>query len=273
MRWSRTPRRWRRARPAATPAARQASSRVWVPTTLVRTNSAPDSTERSTCDSAAKCTTASWPGSRSRSSVRSQMSPADEVQTRVGGGKVVAVAGIGELVQYGDPGVLVARVSAVQQGADVVRADEAGAAGDQDPHARHLDPGVVADQQPVCRSRIVAALHSGRAPDQRAVQAGHAQDRGTVEHDGVAQARCHAARSRGRWPVRADVAVLDEGVRADDRRPLDPGPHHAGPQLDDDGADQFAASRPRRRRCRDSGRRGVVRLHSRTSSTRPVSFQ
>ena len=57
------------------PARRQASSSAWVPSTLVMTNGAAPATERSTWDSAAKCTTASCPGTTSASSPGSQMSP------------------------------------------------------------------------------------------------------------------------------------------------------------------------------------------------------
>jgi hypothetical protein len=48
--------------------------------------------------------------------------------------EVGQVAGVGELVEDGDLGVLVAGVAAGQQRAHVVRADEPGRAGDQDPH-------------------------------------------------------------------------------------------------------------------------------------------
>src|SRR5689334_3272049 len=46
----------------AVPAATHASSSSCVPETFVRTNAAGSVSDLSTCDSAAKCTTASWPG-------------------------------------------------------------------------------------------------------------------------------------------------------------------------------------------------------------------
>ena len=52
-----------------------ACSSVWVPSTLVSTKSAPPRIDRSTCDSAAKCTTASACPTRSRTTSGSQMSP------------------------------------------------------------------------------------------------------------------------------------------------------------------------------------------------------
>ena len=63
----------------AMPAVRQASSSICVPTTLVMTNSAAPAIDRSTCDSAAKLITASWPGSTSASFAGSQMSPCTNV--------------------------------------------------------------------------------------------------------------------------------------------------------------------------------------------------
>src|SRR5262249_4125133 len=49
-------------------------------------------------------------------------------------GEVREVARVRELIVDGDLGVLVAGVTAGQQRADVVRADEARTAGNQDPH-------------------------------------------------------------------------------------------------------------------------------------------
>ncbi len=59
----------------ATPCRSAASSSTWVPSTLVTTNGVAPAIERSTCDSAAKCTTASWPGSAASTCARSVMSP------------------------------------------------------------------------------------------------------------------------------------------------------------------------------------------------------
>src|SRR3954454_12387903 len=52
-----------------------ACNRVWVPSTLVSTKSAPPRIDRSTCDSAAKCTTASAAPTSLTASSASQMSP------------------------------------------------------------------------------------------------------------------------------------------------------------------------------------------------------
>jgi hypothetical protein len=52
-----------------------ASSSTWVPSTLVVTNGVAPRMDLSTCDSAAKCTTASWPDISSPTSAASQMSP------------------------------------------------------------------------------------------------------------------------------------------------------------------------------------------------------
>jgi len=62
------------------PASRHACIRVWVPSTLVRTNSPAPTMERSTWDSAAKLTTRSCPGTTSASSSASQMSPLTNVK-------------------------------------------------------------------------------------------------------------------------------------------------------------------------------------------------
>jgi hypothetical protein len=58
-----------------TPCRSAASSNTCVPSTLVTTNGVAPAIERSTCDSAAKCTTASWPGSAASTCRRSVMSP------------------------------------------------------------------------------------------------------------------------------------------------------------------------------------------------------
>ncbi len=58
-----------------TPRRTAASSSVCVPSTLVRTKSPPPAMERSTCDSAAKCTTAPAPAMAASTAAGSQMSP------------------------------------------------------------------------------------------------------------------------------------------------------------------------------------------------------
>jgi hypothetical protein len=60
----------------------------------------------------------------------------DEAQPRVAGDRIQVgqVAGVGELVQDRDPGLLVARITAGEHGPDVMGADEPGPAGYQDPH-------------------------------------------------------------------------------------------------------------------------------------------
>ncbi|OLB79233.1 MAG: hypothetical protein AUI14_10915 [Actinobacteria bacterium 13_2_20CM_2_71_6] len=58
---------------------RAASSRIWVPVTLVSTNRAGSRMDVSTWDSAARCTTASCPGTTSSSSSASHTSPVTRV--------------------------------------------------------------------------------------------------------------------------------------------------------------------------------------------------
>ena len=72
---SRTPRRWTRGRSGPGRGAGAASSSDWVPTTFVMTKSAAPAMERSTCDSAAKWTTASAAGTSSSRRAPSRMSP------------------------------------------------------------------------------------------------------------------------------------------------------------------------------------------------------
>ena len=62
------------------PVSRAASSRTKVPNTSVRMNSPGSSIERSTCDSAAKLTTASQPSSAERTTSGSAMSPTTSSQ-------------------------------------------------------------------------------------------------------------------------------------------------------------------------------------------------
>ena len=53
----------------------------------------------------------------------------------VGDGREVRrVAGVRQLVEDGDLDIVPAGVAATEQGPDVVRTDETGAAGDEDPH-------------------------------------------------------------------------------------------------------------------------------------------
>nr|BFE71130.1 hypothetical protein GCM10020092_044310 [Actinoplanes digitatis] len=65
------------------PCRRAASSSTWVPTTFVVANSAAPAMERSTCDSAAKCTTASWRGRTDSIRAASQMSPGTKSRRRL----------------------------------------------------------------------------------------------------------------------------------------------------------------------------------------------
>ena len=59
----------------STPTRLATSHSTLVPNTFVCTNAYGSTIERSTCDSAAKCTTASWPGRCSSTAAWSQMSP------------------------------------------------------------------------------------------------------------------------------------------------------------------------------------------------------
>ncbi len=58
-----------------TPASSAPCNNIWVPSTLVSTKSAEPAMERSTWDSAAKCTTRSVPAITSETTAGSQMSP------------------------------------------------------------------------------------------------------------------------------------------------------------------------------------------------------
>ena len=84
--------------------------------------------ERSTCDSAAKLTIASQPAAACATASGSAMSPC--VELVLDAVEVRAVAGVGQLVEDDD---LVARR---REPAHEVRADEAGAAGDETRIAR-----------------------------------------------------------------------------------------------------------------------------------------
>ena len=133
---SRRPRRSRCARSVLTPArcGRRRSACGCRPRWYV-TNSAPPSMERSTCDSAAKCTTCvvARP-SASPTSSGSQMSPCTNANpgwSRTGV-EVGAVTGVGQLVEHRDLDVARVRWGPQEQRTDVVRADEAGTAGHED---------------------------------------------------------------------------------------------------------------------------------------------
>ena len=81
-----------------------ACSSFWVPRTLVRTNVGGPVIDRSTCDSAAKCTITSCPGTRSATRSASQMSPLTNGSAVMSatGARFARVAGVGQLVQHGD---------------------------------------------------------------------------------------------------------------------------------------------------------------------------
>src|SRR6476469_38780 len=107
------------------PALRHASSSTCTPSTLEFMNSLAPAMERSTCDSAAKLITASWPGRTSASFAGSDVALHEGVPVAAGDrAEVREVARVGELVVDRDVGAGVARVTAGQQCADVVRADE-----------------------------------------------------------------------------------------------------------------------------------------------------
>ena len=149
---SRRPRRSRpggaaAARPARRPApgrarAGTASSRTWTPMTPVTRNASGSRIERSTCDSAAKLTTASVSATSGADDVRVGDVAADEAEPggllRVGpdGRQVGLVAGVGELVEDRDP----RPVAPGEHVADEAAADEPGAAGDEEVRAG-LRPG------------------------------------------------------------------------------------------------------------------------------------
>ena len=77
--------------------SRAASSRTPVPITCVRAKASWSAMERSTCDSAAKLTTASTPSITSRTAFGSSIAPDHE---RHGLGKVLPAAGVRELVEH-----------------------------------------------------------------------------------------------------------------------------------------------------------------------------
>ena len=102
--------------------------------TPVDRNASGSRIERSTCDSAAKLTTASAAATSGPTTAGSAMSPWTNVEP---GGhlgivadrcEVGLVAGVGQLVEDGDP----RPVAPAEQVPDVARADEPGTAGDED---------------------------------------------------------------------------------------------------------------------------------------------
>ena len=111
----------------ATPCRRAASSRVWVPSTLVRKNRAGSRMARLLCDSAAKLTIMSISCSARVLADRLEIADValDEGDPVLDVGQVGAVAGVGEHVE-GDHVVVGVLLDPV---ADEVGADEAGTAG------------------------------------------------------------------------------------------------------------------------------------------------
>ena len=99
-----------------------------MPSAWVVTNASGSAIERSTCVSAAKLTTASTPSIAAADGVGVLDPAVDELDVEVL--EVLAPAGVGELVEDDD---LVAVLAHAQ--ADEVRADEAGAAADEQLHA------------------------------------------------------------------------------------------------------------------------------------------
>ena len=137
---------------------RIASSRIWVPSTFVVTNSdAPSSIDFSTCDSAAALTITSTPVDELGDERGVADVAVDEREPLVAHhvGEVLEVAGVGERVERDHlvPGLR-------QEVADHVRRDEAGAAGDE--NALHGRPIVPARGQ---SSRSIA--YSGRPSTSR----------------------------------------------------------------------------------------------------------
>ena len=131
----RTPRRSRSGRSGAGAVARRAaSSSTNVPSTSVRMKSPAAMIDRSTCVSAAKCTTISACSTSGPLTGASAMSP----WTKVCRGsvhhvvQVLAPPGVGQLVERRDVPVGVRR----QRVAHEIAADEPGAAGDEDVHHR-----------------------------------------------------------------------------------------------------------------------------------------
>ena len=108
------------ARPIAA-AVRHASSRTWTPMTPVRRNASGSRMDRSTCDSAAKLTTASAVATSGPTTAGSAMSPWTNRRRAACSGsartrrEVRLVAGVGQLVEDGDRGP----VAAGQHVADV----------------------------------------------------------------------------------------------------------------------------------------------------------
>ena len=113
------------------PASRAASSSTNVPKTSVWMNASGSSIERSTCDSAAKLTTASQPSIARATASRSAMS-ASTNSTLPGRspGQVLAAPRVGELVEDDDPVVRMLGEAAAHIG----RADEPGPSGNEKFH-------------------------------------------------------------------------------------------------------------------------------------------
>ena len=132
--------------------ARQASSRLKVPTTLLITKACGPSIERSTCDSAARWMTASgrWRWKTPANAARSRQIDLFELIARIAGHRRQrrGAGGIAELVEIDDPAV-----GGVPQQPAYGRSDEAGA-------ARHQNgaPAQRLSQVPLgqCRSPRIA---------------------------------------------------------------------------------------------------------------------
>ena len=193
-------------------------------------NSAGPRIERSTCVSAAKLTIASQPAA---ACATARVGDVALVELVVDAGEVRAVAGVGQLVEDDD---LVPRL---REAADEVRADEAGAAGDEDAHranARSIAVTRLArtgatelaprDAGSAASSRIVdqrnRARHS-RRPSRQCGSSGapfsRAQDR--VRRAAAPSRRTRPSRSGGRAqarPASSKIASANSAQRAVARR-------------------------------------------------------
>ena len=171
------------------------------------------------------------------------MSPCTNVNRGLAGDRVEVgqVARVGQLVQHRDAGIGKLRVPAVQQRADVMRADKACPARYQNPHAvctdlisdvprldrrvipgslgADLNPAVVAEDQPVRLRYLRRRRDLDRVTDQRRLNPPDTADGRPSQHDRVLDLAVlhHAVRpDRGKRP---DIRVSDLSAGPDDRRP------------------------------------------------------
>ena len=164
------------------PRSRAASSRTYgAERRAVWTNASGSSIERSTWDSAAKLTTASQPSIALATALGSSISPSTNRSARRPR-QVLAPAGVGELVEHHD---LVAGLGAQ---AHVGRADEPGAAGDEQLHRPAVlsvgrcgevagEPSCQAGSRIACSRSLASTEKAGRGAGRPSILGGRRQHR------------------------------------------------------------------------------------------------